>query len=124
MSSSGGEASSGKSEGASKRSGGSVKQVFSYFVFNALMKVLYCVFCLFSAVVGIVIHPGEQFFGGAPDHVVAAGRPRARVRDSGLRPNFQRARVKLSFFKVKIPSVKKDTENRKISFKKNILILK
>ena len=67
---------------------------------------------------------GGQFFGGAPDHVVAARRARARVRDSGLRPNFQRARVKLSFFKVKIPSVKKDTENRKISFKKNILILK
>ena len=39
--------------------------------------------------VGIVIHLGEQFFGGAPDHVVAAGRARARVRDSGLRPNFQ-----------------------------------
>ena len=39
----------------------------------------YCVFCLFSAVVGIVIHPGEQFFGGAPDHVVAGGRARARV---------------------------------------------
>ena len=39
--------------------------------------------------VGIVIHPGEQFFGGAPDHVVAAGRARARVRDSGLKPNFQ-----------------------------------
>ena len=39
----------------------------------------YSVFCLFSAVVGIVIHPGEQFFGGAPDHVVAAGRARARV---------------------------------------------
>ena len=39
--------------------------------------------------VGIVIHLGEQFFGGAPDHVVAAGRARARVRDSGLKPNFQ-----------------------------------
>ena len=39
--------------------------------------------------VGIVIHLGEQFFGGAPDHVVAAGRARARVRGSGLKPNFQ-----------------------------------
>ena len=39
--------------------------------------------------VGIVIHLGEQFFGGAPDHVVAAGRARARVRGPGLKPNFQ-----------------------------------
>ena len=42
-------------------------------------------------------HPGEQFFEGAPDHVVAAGRARARVRGSGLKPNFQ---AKLSLFKV------------------------
>ena len=39
--------------------------------------------------VNISNHLGEQFFGGAPDHVVAAGRARVRVRDSGLKPNFQ-----------------------------------
>ena len=50
--------------------------------------------------VGIVIHLGEQFFGGASDHVVAAGRARARVRGSGLKPNFQGSQAKLSLFKV------------------------
>ena len=53
--------------------------------------------------VGIVIHIGEQFFEGAPDHVVAAGRARARVRGSGLKPNFQGSQafryLKLSFSK-------------------------
>ena len=39
--------------------------------------------------VNISNHLGEQFFGGAQDHEVAAGRARARVRGSGLKPNFQ-----------------------------------
>ena len=55
--------------------------------------------------VGIVIHLGEQFFGGAPDHVVAAGRARARVRGSGLKPNFMGSLAKLSLFKVIIKLV-------------------
>ena len=50
--------------------------------------------------VGIVIHLGEQFFGGAPDPVVAKGQARARVRGSGLQPNFQGPQTKLSLFKV------------------------
>ena len=63
-----------------------------YFVRNEICISFTVCFAFFPRalkMVGIVIHLGEQFFGGAPDHVVAAGRARARVRGSGLKPNFQ-----------------------------------
>ena len=58
---------------------------------NQIYKYTVC-FAFFpraQKMVNISNHLGEQFFGGAPDHVVAAGRARAPVRGSGTKPNFQ-----------------------------------
>ena len=55
-------------------------------------SIQYCLFLAFSASEKkcrkYASTPGA-IFEGAPDHVVAAGRARARVRGSGLKPKFQ-----------------------------------
>ena len=64
--------------------------LLSEWLFFKRRTVCFAFFPRAQKMVNISNHLGEQFFGGAPDQVVAARRARARVRGSGLKPYFQR----------------------------------